>query len=450
MCLVSLESLICSGFFLAVIASRLRFSDVADRVTTSLNVAKTYNAKEEALLTDHSANERDPKRLPHLTSKVSEQLHLAASALEKVNPVMIYMRYFRNGGIIVFLAILVSSSLFITSVLGWVFIALIAATYVYFNYSRINLALRAAYLATRIQFIRKASLFLAISTIPVIISLVISGTGYWHLARGLMAMGYITITLYIFTWLLLAAHVDEEFGDIESGTNVVRAGRWDFVKNSLAILILIYGIGMAFKELHLVGSDEIITLTLTSLSILMYFVGYYLSKIRWLGIACGVLLATTGMGHLYKTLHIAGANMMFMIGIAGLLILIPILIFKRRYFHRLFLRFSITIVILAILAISGLFYRVQIMASHRTTNIQPIIDVQESNLAEQFETDPASVPDGLRKCDWYIDNYGSIGYTSIFRDVGPQLLALRISTGSIAKAQWSGYFVFINRPRSGR
>ncbi|HCW07735.1 MAG TPA: hypothetical protein DGG95_10275 [Cytophagales bacterium] len=47
-CLISLESLICSIFFLAVIASRLKLSDIADRVRTSINLAKAYNAKEEA------------------------------------------------------------------------------------------------------------------------------------------------------------------------------------------------------------------------------------------------------------------------------------------------------------------------------------------------------------------------------------------------------------------
>ncbi|MEI9919385.1 MAG: hypothetical protein WDO14_11355 [Bacteroidota bacterium] len=417
LCLVSLESLICSGFFLAVIASRLRFSDVADRVTTSLNVAKTYNAKEEAMLSDRGASERDPRRLAHLTAKVNEQLHIAALALETVNPIMTYMRYFRNGGIIVFLAILVSSSLFITSVLGWVFIALVGATYVYFNYSRLNLSMRAAYLATRIQFIRKSILFLVISNIPVVVSLILSGTKYWALASSLMALGYVTISLYIFTWLTLAAHVDEEFGDIESNTNVVRAGRWEFVKYTLAILILLYGIGMAFKELHLRGANETITITLTSLSILMYFVGYYLSKIRWLGVMCGVLLAITANGVLFKTLHLDGANTMLLIAIVGLIILIPVLIFKRSYFHRLFLRFTITIAILTISIASGLYYRIELVASHHTTDIAPIIDVQSSNFADKFEIEPSLIPEGLRKCDWYIETYGSIAYTGVFRDV---------------------------------
>ena len=49
-CLVSIETLLCSVLFLAVIASRLRFSDVSDKVRTALNLAKAYNEKEEGIL----------------------------------------------------------------------------------------------------------------------------------------------------------------------------------------------------------------------------------------------------------------------------------------------------------------------------------------------------------------------------------------------------------------
>jgi hypothetical protein len=78
-CLISLESLICSIFFLAVIASRLKLSDIADRVRTSINLAKAYNAKEEAFQEENQADGKLKERLEVLTSKVNEQLHDANS-----------------------------------------------------------------------------------------------------------------------------------------------------------------------------------------------------------------------------------------------------------------------------------------------------------------------------------------------------------------------------------
>ena len=47
--LVSVETLLCSLFFLMVIAARLRFSNIIDRVNRALNIAKAYNQKEELL-----------------------------------------------------------------------------------------------------------------------------------------------------------------------------------------------------------------------------------------------------------------------------------------------------------------------------------------------------------------------------------------------------------------
>jgi hypothetical protein len=38
-------------------------------------------------------------------------------------------------------------------------------------------------------------------------------------------------------------------------------------------------------------------------------------------------------------------------------------------------------------------------------------------LAENFWEDPSQIPDGLRKCDWYLDTYGSAGYTSILQNI---------------------------------
>ena len=110
------------------------------------------------------------------------------------------------------------------------------------------------------------------------------------------------------------------------------------LKGILAVLVFIYALGNAFKELHLVGGDEMLLIALTAIALLMYFVGYFLSRIRWLGVVSGVALAIGTMGILLKTLHLNGADAMLRTGIILLAILIPALIWKRKSFHGLFLR----------------------------------------------------------------------------------------------------------------
>lgn len=414
LCLVSVESLVCSGFFLAVIASRLRFSDVADRVRTSIDMAKVYNAKEEALLAEREVTERQPGRLQTLTSKVSEQLHIALVALEKVNPVMVYMRYFRNAGILVFLLILISSSLFITSALGWTFIAVVAATYAYFNYSRLNVLIRATLLSIRITFIRRAMLILLLAMSPIVLSILVS-TFSSDGGTVLLALGYFTTGLYIFIWLLLAAHTDQTFGEIEDSKGTRRTSRWMLVKSALAFTILVWGVGNTFKQLHLTGADEMILISLTVLALLMYFVGYYLAKVRLLGILAGFVAATTAIGVLFKTLHLQGADEMLNVGIIAMVILTPIVIWKRKLFHTLFLRFATVTLILTAIYASGLFYKIQLAARHHTMNVQPIEEVIYSNDGYEFWVDPSTIAPAIESSDWYIKTFGtSPGYTPVY------------------------------------
>ena len=147
-CLVSVETLVCSIFFLAVIASRLQFSDVADRVREALNLAKAYNVKEEVLLDKDGLTGKADERLRLINLKVNEQLARAVQTTEELKPVMQYMQYFRNAGIVVFLILLVNSSLFITGVLGWAFAMLGLGTWLYFKRNSISQAFVAILLIT--------------------------------------------------------------------------------------------------------------------------------------------------------------------------------------------------------------------------------------------------------------------------------------------------------------
>lgn len=420
-CLVSAQSLICSIFFLAVIASRLRFSDIADKVRTSLNLAKAYNAKEEVLHDELAISGKTTKRLETLTAKVNEQLYQATLVLEEINPVMQYMQYFRNAGILVFLIILISSSLFITSVLGWTFLVLAVATYFYFNRSRISIQIKALTLNLRIEFVKRGYWLLAIAFFPQVVGFVFRVFFHVRNTEWLLALSYFLVGLYLFAWLILAAHVDDRFGEIEiSNKERARLGRWNFAKSTLAVLVLFLAMGFAFKQLRFAGANEMLILSLGSISILMFFVGYYLTKIKWIGIICGWIMAIASIGVLFTIHHWEGADEMLSIGITGSIVLIPIVVWKRKTFHFLMIRFCFA-TILIILYYSPVFWRqnllVKLAYDHESIHIKDVLEVVDANRSERFLGEGSkAVERGIEKSYDYINKYRTeFGFTLAYR-----------------------------------
>ena len=420
-CLVSAQSLICSIFFLAVIASRLRFSDIADKVRTALNLAKAYNAKEEVLHDELAITGKTTKRLEALTTKVNEQLYQATLVLEEINPVMQYMEYFRNAGILVFLIILISSSLFITSVLGWTFLLLAVATYFYFNRSRISIQIKAFTLNLRIEFIKRGYWLLAIAFFPQVVGFILRVFFQVRNVGWLFALSYFLIGVYLFAWLVLAAHVDERFGEIETNINErSRLSRWKFVKNALAVWILILALGVTFKQLHFTGASEMLVLSLGSIAILMYFVGYYLTKIKWIGIICGTIMSVASIGAMFKFQYWEGAYELRLIGITCSIALIPFVIWKRKMFHFLMIRFCVATVIIGVYY-SPFFQNATVVVryayDHGSFRIQKILEIEQANQAELFLTNGSEAVDlGIEKSDAYIKQHGTdFGFTMLYR-----------------------------------
>ena len=410
-CLVSVESLLCSVFFLAVIASRLRFSNVADKVRTAINLAKVYNAKEEAFYQEEDFSEKKSARLAALNSKVNEQLQATVDAMREVEPVMTYMQYFRNAGILVFLLILLSSTLFITSVVGWTFLSLVFATYLYFNRQAIAISFRVTYLNLRIQFSRRSGWLLAAVISLFVLASVLRDVFLWAGGGFFITLGYVAIGIYLFLWLLFAAHVDDEFGEIDKGVDARRIGRWNYVKYLLAAMILFYCMAMGMKYSHLSGANALIMISLSTLSILSYFVGYYLSKIRWLGMVCGGMMATFSIGILFKTLHLNGANEMLLIGMVSEGVLIPIILWQRKKFHILFLKFCFAAFLISFVFLSGILVRIEIALSHRTWDIAKILSVANFELDQDLEG-------SLARSDWYIQEYGATpGFAPVYSDL---------------------------------
>jgi hypothetical protein len=132
---IAAQTLICSAFFLSVIICRLRFNDLLARTDYCIRVATQFNAKEETLhagvlpLPEIPAHVKT--RLGVLRDNISESLALANQAMGSLKPVVTYMAFFRNLGVLAFLVILIASSLWISEVLAILFAALTIVVYAY-------------------------------------------------------------------------------------------------------------------------------------------------------------------------------------------------------------------------------------------------------------------------------------------------------------------------------
>lgn len=133
--IVTLETLICSMFFLSVIVSRLRFYGFLKRVDYEIRLARAYNDKEEELyglkleMADPANFPED--RLQSLNAKVSDTMDRAAPLLNDVSSIAGYMAVFRNLGILTFILILITSAFLISRKLALLFIIISTLAYLY-------------------------------------------------------------------------------------------------------------------------------------------------------------------------------------------------------------------------------------------------------------------------------------------------------------------------------
>jgi hypothetical protein len=127
-------TLICSMFFLFVIASRIKFTSVIEKVDNSIRLARAFNTKEEEVYVLHLQFENIPRfkqRLDQLSQRIEQQMKVAHALLDQVKPVVYYMGLFRNLGVFLFLIIIIISLLFFSNEIAITAAVMVLSVYVY-------------------------------------------------------------------------------------------------------------------------------------------------------------------------------------------------------------------------------------------------------------------------------------------------------------------------------
>jgi hypothetical protein len=114
---IAFDTLICSLMFLAVIICRLRFTTLMSGLEYSVRSAESLNHKEEEIrniiFTHPEREESLRRRQNELSGLIGQATADALAKLAHVSPVVAYMAGFRRAGVIGFLAVLITSAMWV-------------------------------------------------------------------------------------------------------------------------------------------------------------------------------------------------------------------------------------------------------------------------------------------------------------------------------------------------
>jgi hypothetical protein len=136
--LLCYESLFCSICFISVIASRLRQTDIADKMQKALLLSQNFNEKENRLNLTHG--HQKPELLRRYNKTIKLNLQEAVREYKKILPVLEFIRFFRTLGIFSFFIILITAGLFISPLLAIIFSLIFILSVLYFQFPKIKLA----------------------------------------------------------------------------------------------------------------------------------------------------------------------------------------------------------------------------------------------------------------------------------------------------------------------
>ncbi|AEE50131.1 hypothetical protein [Haliscomenobacter hydrossis] len=129
--LIGIESLFCSALFIIVLALRIKFSTLIDRLNQSVKILNLFNSKEEELhlLKLQGVSNLDD-RLSYLNKKIQNTLRNSKRVFKTAYPVFQYMGFSRNLGVICFYIILITSGLYFSNKISICIFAIIVLGYI--------------------------------------------------------------------------------------------------------------------------------------------------------------------------------------------------------------------------------------------------------------------------------------------------------------------------------
>jgi hypothetical protein len=334
------QSLFCSIFFLAVIASRLKYNDLTDTVDRALRLSYVFNAKEENYINNQKLGEDDEK-VKSVNAQINNQLRIGYFNQIDIQPIMEYMKFFRTLGITTFFIIIITGGLFISVQLSLIllFISLLALSYFQFG--------KVSYLLTNInisvqEFYFKANKYVhSICWILIGLALILRT---FSIPGGavVMVLGF----SILFIHYLLSLFVPEEIDDNLIAKNSIKfSGNFDiFLQKIFKFSLGLFFLGNLFKTIHWPGGGVLLILGLILMSLFFLFVKKTAGEKKWLGWFMSFTLSLSFVSLMFKLQHWEGASMLYYAA-TSLIIILSVLTYYHRNLFRPMLKKTVFLVL---------------------------------------------------------------------------------------------------------
>ena len=325
--LICYESLFCSIFFLSVIASRLRFSRLTDLIDRALQLSRSYNLKEEDLSSNQN-RDADDIRMQKFNKQIRDVLKIGNKGQNKITPIMEYMAFFRNLGVISFFIILITAALFISIELSIIFCSILLLSFSYFKFEDIVFYFRS--LSLRIEEFY-FSIYQSVSPIAWGIILLASILRSFEISIGnyLLLLGFTALSIHN----LLTIFIPELNQSLKGPSNQLGGLLDKIFKVALAVFFLAW----YFNIQNFPGAEGIFTISAIAFS--LYFFFYPLIPIagRGLQLLTAFTLGMAGIPFILPFYGFSSGNLIILL-LTPLIIVLLVQAITRRHIFKLSIR----------------------------------------------------------------------------------------------------------------
>jgi hypothetical protein len=296
MAFLSYQLLFCSIFFLAVIASRLRFSKLTDYIDRFVQLSKSINEKEEMLI---MSKNQDRTQLERYNQKIQEHLKKGYQKQEELRPIMEYMQFFRTLGIVMFFMIIITGGLLISKWISLVllFISVLSMVYFYFGFLRSHF--KAYYIAIQEFYYQSNKLIHWICWSMIFIALALRSL---NLPGGdlLIIIGFLLLSLHYVMNLVIPVKFDYSIPDMQDVFGS-RLDYYRFLEYLFKIALALLFIGYLGEAQHWPGRGPIIILSTYMLSFYFLLAPKYKDKKSVFGVLLGIVIFLQLQAVLFKS-----------------------------------------------------------------------------------------------------------------------------------------------------